>query len=206
VVALEKVLRSTTIRGGALAGVLLLAAACSSAAKTASSSTSTAAPAAAGKVVVQVRHGTYGSYLTDGSGRSLYEFASDSKGKSTCTGTCLTYWPALAASGTPTAGTGATASLLATFIRGDGTSQVSYAGHPLYYFAQDQAAGATSGQGSSAFGARWWLLAPAGTPITSGASGGTVPSSPASTSTAPSSSAPTSSGGGGYGGGGYGHG
>ena len=50
--------------------------------------------------------------------------------------------------------------------RADGTKQVTYKGHPLYYYIGDSAAGQTNGQGSNSFGAKWWLLTPAGAAIT----------------------------------------
>ena len=54
------------------------------------------------------------------------------------------------------------ASLLGTSKRSDGTEEVTYAGHPLYYYAGDTAAGQTTGQGSAAFGAPWWVVTPGG--------------------------------------------
>ena len=186
----------TALAGSAVA-VALLATACSS-----SSNGKTGAPAAAagGTVVagaatgtIGMRSGPLGSYLTDGSGRSLYLFTSDGLNSSSCSGTCSTYWPALTGSSKPAAGTGVTAGLLATFGRPDGTRQVSYAGHPLYYFALDSAAGDTKGQGRNDFGALWWVVDPSGKSITSG---------PSSTGSAPAGSSSGSNGG--YGGGGYG--
>ena len=68
-------------------------------------------------------------------------------------------------SGKPTAGKGALASLLGTTPRPDGTTQVTYKGHPLYYFAKDKDAGDSYGQGSKSFGAGWYVLAPSGNKI-----------------------------------------
>ena len=51
-------------------------------------------------------------------------------------------------------------------MRSDGTEQVTYKGHPLYYFVADTSAGSTKGQGSDSFGAKWWLIAPSGSAIT----------------------------------------
>jgi hypothetical protein len=79
--------------------------------------------------------------------------------------------------GTPTAGSGVTASLLGTI---SGTNQVTYAGHPLYMYAGDKSAGDTTGQGSDNFGAKWWLLAPSGQPIKAAASGSSSSSSSSS--------------------------
>jgi hypothetical protein len=86
---------------------------------------------------------------------------------STCSGACATAWPPLIAKAAPTAGTGATASDLATISRSDGTKQVTYDGHPLYYFGGDSGAGQTNGEGVNAFGAPWYLLAPSGQQVTS---------------------------------------
>jgi hypothetical protein len=61
---------------------------------------------------------------------------------------------------------------LGTITRSDGAKQVTYNGHPLYYFAGDPKAGSTTGQGSDSFGAKWWLVSPAGAAIAvTGASG-----------------------------------
>src|SRR5207253_10800819 len=81
-----------------------------------------------------------------------------------------------------TAAGGAKASDLGTITRSDGTKQVTYDGHPLYYFVGDSAAGQANGQGSDNFGAKWWLVASSGAKIT--ASG----TAPAANAPAPSSS------------------
>ena len=64
------------------------------------------------------------------------------------------------------AGSGLTSSLVGVTKRPDGTSQVTYDGHPLYRFADDDGAGQTEGQGINAFGGVWYVLSPAGSPIT----------------------------------------
>ena len=68
-----------------------------------------------------------------------------------------------------TAGSGVTASDIGSITRADGSKQVTYNGHPLYYFSLDKSAGDTKGQGSSNFGAKWWILSPAGDKITASA-------------------------------------
>jgi predicted lipoprotein with Yx(FWY)xxD motif len=55
-----------------------------------------------------------------------------------------------------------------TIKRADGTREVTYAGHPLYYFAGDSAAKQTNGQGSDSFGSPWWVVSPAGQAIQKG--------------------------------------
>lgn len=146
----------------------------------------TAAAIAAGQsaatgAVVKTRKTSLGTILVNAQGRTLYMFMKDKRDKSACSGQCATYWPPLITSGKPHAGAGAKATLLATFKRSDGRMQVTYNGHPLYRFAQDTKAGQTNGEGSSAFGAKWYAVSPAGAKVMK-----------------------SSSSGGGYGGGGYG--
>jgi hypothetical protein len=74
--------------------------------------------------------------------------------------------------------------MLAMITRADGTKQVTYDGHPLYYYKQDTDAGDTYGQGSNNFGAKWWLVAPSGHAITGGAAGTSAPASSPSSSKA----------------------
>ncbi|MGH3167919.1 MAG: COG4315 family predicted lipoprotein [Trebonia sp.] len=169
---------------------VLLAAACSSGGSTAASgTTATASPATASagsKTVITVRSGSAGSHLTDGSGRAVYLWEKDPKDSSVCSGACAGVWPPVTAPGGVSASGGAAAADVGTITRSDGTKQVTYDGHPLYYFSGDTAPGQDNGQGINGFGAKWWLVAPSGTAITSAAS------------VSPSPSASTS---GGYGGG-----
>jgi predicted lipoprotein with Yx(FWY)xxD motif len=130
------------------------------------------APAASGPAVVATADGAMGAFLTDGAGRSLYLWLGDPSSTSMCTGQCATYWPPLLTSGAPTASGMADSKLLATSKRADGTSQVTYSGHPVYYFSGDKTAGATNGQGQNAFGHLWWVVSPTGAGITSGGSSG----------------------------------
>jgi predicted lipoprotein with Yx(FWY)xxD motif len=121
-------------------------------------------------VAVSTAKDTSGTYLIGTSGRALYLWAADSNDKSSCSGACAKTWPPLLTTGTPTASGGATAVDLGTITRSDGTKQVTYMGHPLYYFVADTGAGKTTGQGSNSFGAKWWLVAPSGAAITAGSS------------------------------------
>jgi predicted lipoprotein with Yx(FWY)xxD motif len=158
--------------GGPLAAAAVLAAACSSGGSSGSpASPASSAPSTSGggmsAMTVDVHSSNGKSFLTDGAGRSLYLWVPDSSTMSTCSGACATAWPPLTAKGTPTGGAGVTASDLGTISRSDGSKQVTYAGHPLYYFAGDKAAGQTNGEGSDGFGAPWYLVAPSGQQITS---------------------------------------
>jgi predicted lipoprotein with Yx(FWY)xxD motif len=103
-----------------------------------------------------------GMILVDGSGRTLSLFEKDQPDQSACAGACAAAWPVDNSSGTPKAGSGVKASLLATITRSDNTTQVTYNHHPLYYYSGDSQAGQQNGQGLNAFGAAWFVVAPAG--------------------------------------------
>lgn len=103
-----------------------------------------------------------GTFLVDRSGHTLYLFEADKTSKSTCTGSCAAAWPPALTSGKPTAGHGVKSSLIGTTKRSDGTTQVTYAGHPLYRFVKDTKPGTTKGEGSKAFGAEWYVVKPSG--------------------------------------------
>jgi predicted lipoprotein with Yx(FWY)xxD motif len=103
-----------------------------------------------------------GKILVDGNGMTVYLFVADKSTSSTCYTSCAQFWPPVLTSGAPKAGDGAQASLLGTTARTDGTTEVTYAGHPLYYFLKDKNPGDTTGQGVNGFGALWWVLTPAG--------------------------------------------
>ncbi|MGZ4664117.1 MAG: COG4315 family predicted lipoprotein [Frankiaceae bacterium] len=151
------------------------------------SSAPAAAPSAAGAVAtVTTSNGSLGTFLTAGDGRTLYLFEKDTSATSTCTGACAVNWPPLVTTGAPQAAGQAQAGMLATSPRPDGTTQVTYAGHPMYLFAGDKAPGSTLGQGINAFGAEWYVVAP---------SGQKIESTPGSSS---SSTGSTTSSGGGY--------
>jgi predicted lipoprotein with Yx(FWY)xxD motif len=159
----------------ALVSVSLLLAACGSADHS-GGDTPAKTTASTGQLTISTANGAEGTYLTDGSGRALYEWVADRDGKSSCMGACAQAWPPAASKGGPTASHGARESDVGRTTRSDGVKQVTYKGHPLYYFAGDGGPGKTTGQGSDGFGAKWWLVAPSGAAITtsssSGASGG----------------------------------
>jgi predicted lipoprotein with Yx(FWY)xxD motif len=145
---------------GAAVGVVLLAACGGSGGGQAAVAAGAGSKPA--QTTVATHSGSLGTYLSDGKGRTLYEFAKDTAGTSTCTGSCATFWPPLIATGAPAAGSGVSAGQLGTTKRSDGSVQVTYAGHPLYYFAKDDGAGDTYGEGVNASGGLWWVLSPAG--------------------------------------------
>jgi predicted lipoprotein with Yx(FWY)xxD motif len=122
---------------------------------------------AAGSATVHARHAKLGTYVVDGKGLSLYLFEKDKGRKSSCYGSCAKVWKPLTVKAKPTAGTGLKASLLSTTTRTGGAKQVTYGGHPLYYYDDDHKAGQTEGQGVSAFGAKWYVVRPSGSKIDS---------------------------------------
>ncbi|PWT72123.1 MAG: hypothetical protein C5B60_09960 [Chloroflexi bacterium] len=106
-----------------------------------------------------------GQFLTDGSGRTLYVFEADTGDASTCSGACARAWPPVVASSHPSVSGSVKQSLVGTVKRTDGTTQVTYNGHPLYYYVGDTKSGDTKGEGLTAFGAGWYVVSPAGTKI-----------------------------------------
>lgn len=162
------------------AGIALAATACSSG----SSSSSTAAPAASSAqasspaaaasapsstaaltIGLASVSGIPGKFLADSQGRTMYLWEADKHGMSTCTGACAATWPPVTTASMPMAGSGVSQSLLGTVKRADGTEQVTYNGHPLYYFAADTGGGTAKGQGSKEFGAGWYVLNAKGSKI-----------------------------------------
>ena len=126
----------------------------------------TAAPAtqaAAGLQLALGSNGSLGSYVTGKDGMALYLFTKDTATTSACTGECATNWPPLtvAAASDVAAGAGVSGAI-GTITRADGTLQVTLAGHPLYYFANDAAAGDVNGQ---AIGGVWYLVAADGSAL-----------------------------------------
>ena len=117
-----------------------------------------------GETEVEAEDSPLGTILVDSKGNTLYVFLQDTGDTSTCTGDCAASWPALIAKGEVKAGGGGGVdeSLLGTSARDDGTMQVTYNGHPLYFFSGDQAPGDTNGQG---IGDIWFVVSPAGEPI-----------------------------------------
>jgi predicted lipoprotein with Yx(FWY)xxD motif len=115
-----------------------------------------------GVATVTAASSKLGMILVDGSGRTLYLFEKDQPDQSACSGGCAAAWPVDNSSGTPKAGSGVKASLLGTIKRSDGATQVTYNHHPLYYYSGDSGPGQQNGQGLNAFGAAWFVVAPAG--------------------------------------------
>jgi predicted lipoprotein with Yx(FWY)xxD motif len=145
----------------------LLAAACGSSATTGSAPPASGSPAAGGAgTVIKTASAKGSTFLTDGTGKAVYLWVKDGNDQSACSGSCIGAWPVVAATGTVTASGGAQSSDLGTLTRPDGTKQVTYKGHPLYYYVGDSGPGMANGQDSDSFGAKWWLVSPSGADVT----------------------------------------
>lgn len=144
------------------AAAILLLAACSSSkhstalGTTSSPASSTAAVAAGSTVKVSADEG----HLVGPNGHVLYANTVDTSASIQCAGTCAQAWPPL--TGTPAAGSGIDAAKLGTATRADGSTQVTYAGHPLYFYAEDSGSDDKYGQGVADGGGKWGIVSPAG--------------------------------------------
>jgi predicted lipoprotein with Yx(FWY)xxD motif len=117
-------------------------------------------------VVITTKQNKLGTILGAGPKRlTVYLFEGDKGSGSSCSGACAAVWPPVTATGRAQAMGGASAAKLGTITRSDGTTQVTYNGHPLYYFAKDGDAGDAYGQGIKGFGAGWYVLSPSGSKI-----------------------------------------
>jgi len=107
---------------------------------------------------ISLRNTKLGPILMNSRGHTLYLFLKDRNGKSACSGSCARFWPPLLSQGKPTVGPGVKRSLLGSTRRSNGSLQVTYNRHPLYSYALDKRAGQTKGEGSFAFGAKWYAV------------------------------------------------
>jgi predicted lipoprotein with Yx(FWY)xxD motif len=114
---------------------------------------------------IQLASSKLGKILVDSKGDTLYLWQADTGTASTCHGACASAWPPLTTTGKPIAGPGLSASKLGTTKRQDGTTEVTYNGHPLYTFVGDRAPGQAVGEGNQGFGAEWDVLSAAGNKI-----------------------------------------
>ena len=152
-------MRKLWVAVGVAAAVLAVAACASSSSSSTSTPTGTSTAAAAGAsssssgtaLMTKTINGT--QVLTNSAGFTLYWFALDTSTTSKCTGSCATYWPPV--KGPATAGSGVTGTL-GTITRSDGTTQVTYDGHPLYTYVGDTSPGENKGNGQNLSGGKWY--------------------------------------------------
>ncbi len=135
---------------------------------TAAATTQAATPPASGsRVAVAVKHASkLGTILAAGPKKlTVYMFEGDKGAASSCSGACVSVWPPVTSTSAATAAGAANAADLGTITRSDGTTQVTYKGHPLYFFAKDKDSGDAYGQGVKGFGADWYVLSPSGAKV-----------------------------------------
>ncbi len=133
--------------------------------------TSAATPASTGTtnaVLIATKHNKLGTVLAAGPKKlTVYMFEADKGPASTCTGACAQAWPPVTTSGAPAVAGSVNGAKIKTISRSDGTTQVTYNGHPLYFFVRDKDDEDAYGEGVKAFGADWYVLAPSGSKIDS---------------------------------------
>ena len=142
------------------------AATTSTSATTAASTESPARPARKrrGKSI-KVMNSRYGRMLFDAGGRAIYLFTREPGSKSRCYGQCAVAWPPVFTRGKPRARSGVDADLLGTTRRRGGRRQVTYNGHPLYYYVTDTKPGQITCQDVVEFGGTWLVVDPQGDAI-----------------------------------------
>ena len=134
-------------------------------ASNASSTPSAAAPTAA-PTDITTKHSKFGTVLAAGPKQlTVYVFAADKGSTSHCARACAAAWPPVIEKGATMASGAAKSSDLGTTMRSGGIKQVTYKGQPLYYFIKDKDDGDAYGQGSHAFGADWYAVAPSGSKV-----------------------------------------
>jgi predicted lipoprotein with Yx(FWY)xxD motif len=116
--------------------------------------------------LIKVEDSRYGPVLFDGKGRSIYLFTKEKGSRSRCYGDCAAAWPPVLTRARPRAGKGVDASKLGRTRRRGGRRQVTYGGHPLYYYVADTAPGEITCQDVFEFGGTWYLVGPDGSAVT----------------------------------------
>ena len=130
-------------------------------AKTAADTATTPVKTKSKGTTVKVVPSQYGPVVADSRGEAFYLFAGEKSSRSRCYGACADRWPPVLANGKPRAGPGGHSRLLGTTRRTDGKLQLTYAGHPMYYYAGD-APGRILCQGVTEFGGLWLVVRPSG--------------------------------------------
>ena len=121
--------------------------------------------AVSARATVKVAESRFGRMLVDGRGLSLYLFTREQDRKSRCYGDCARAWPPLLTTGEPRAGRGARERRLGTTRRRSGKRQVTYRGHPLYFYVDETSAGQVLCQDVFEFGGTWLVVSPSGRAI-----------------------------------------
>jgi predicted lipoprotein with Yx(FWY)xxD motif len=117
-------------------------------------------------VTLRTKPSKLGRILAAGPRRmTVYLYEADKGSTPTCLGGCAAVWPPVTSAAAVVARRGVSAEKLALTTRPDGTKQLTYNGHPLYFYSRDGDKGDAYGQGIKSFGASWYVLAPNGSKI-----------------------------------------
>jgi predicted lipoprotein with Yx(FWY)xxD motif len=103
----------------------------------------------------------FGTMLFNNEGQAIYIWEVEESSKAECYGDCAVAWPPVLTDGTPQASGSVKSELLGTTTRTDGTTQVTYNGHPLYYYANEKV-GEVKCHNISTHGGLWWVIQPSG--------------------------------------------
>jgi predicted lipoprotein with Yx(FWY)xxD motif len=153
---------ATSTNGGGAVSAGPSATTSASASESSQTSPPTAPPVAAG-VALTVRESDFGPMLFDEPGQAIYLFEVETDGRPQCYGECAAAWPPVLTTGAPQATNGVQADLLGTVARDDGSAQVTYGGHPLYFYAHE-GPGQVLCHDVVENGGRWLVVTPEGTP------------------------------------------
>jgi predicted lipoprotein with Yx(FWY)xxD motif len=120
---------------------------------------SSSTPTATTGVLVTTKPGPLGRVLAVGpKKRTVYLFEGDTSSNLKCAGACTSVWPPVTYTGRPRTEAHAVAADVGTITRSDGIVQMTYRGHPLYFYAKDRNARDAQGQGLKSFGAGWYVV------------------------------------------------
>jgi predicted lipoprotein with Yx(FWY)xxD motif len=106
---------------------------------------------------ITVGSSQFGDVLFDGDDQAIYLFDKETSSTPECYGDCAAAWPPVLTDGEPVAAEGANQKLLGTTERDDGSTQVTYDGQPLYYYAHE-GPGEVLCHNVSEFGGLWLVL------------------------------------------------
>jgi predicted lipoprotein with Yx(FWY)xxD motif len=156
--------RTAVVVPAVLAGLTLLMSACGGGGGV---TTLSGPPTTDSSLTLALQHSPVGTILVTGGGDTLYDFVPDTPTHSACvTNVCIFQWPPLVTSGPVRVGKGVDRSLVGTLRRPDGSTQLSYGGHPLYTYNGDVAPGVVMGQAINQDGGPWYVLSAQGKQIT----------------------------------------
>ncbi len=103
----------------------------------------------------------YGQVLWGPNRQVVYIWEKEPSTTAECYAACAEAWPPVLTTGEPTASGQVDAALLGTTARRDGSTQVTYNGHPLYYYAHE-GPGEVKCHDVATHGGLWWVITPAG--------------------------------------------